>query len=142
MTHLDSQPIGSCVLLLNGKDQVLLGKRKGGYKPGIYGVPGGRVDGTEPLESAAVRELKEEAGVTAKSLDYLGVVREVQEKGNTFVHFIYICRDFDGEVSNVEPHKCEGWEWFGLDALPDTILPGHAAGINMLAKSDSSIRDI
>ena len=126
------QPIGTCVLLLNPeKTLVVLGKRQGGYKAGWFGAPGGHLELGESLESCARRELKEETGLEALKLQWIGVVRDAQDNYD-FIHFIFVCTTWEGELRVCEPQKCEGWDWFPLDRLPAPLIPGHALGIQLL----------
>ncbi|MDH5532943.1 MAG: NUDIX domain-containing protein [Candidatus Pacebacteria bacterium] len=137
MKKKDLQPIGTTVIVLNKQNQILMGKRKNGYKEGQYGLPGGRLDRGERVEEGAKRELEEETGLDANKLEYLAVVKEWQEdNGYDFVHFVFICKDWKGDLQLLEPEKCEKWKWFDLDKLPDNILPGHLAGIETLKSED------
>ncbi|MEN8253492.1 MAG: NUDIX domain-containing protein [Patescibacteria group bacterium] len=126
--------IGCAVIVKNKKNQVLLGKRKNAYRSGLYGLPGGRIDRDEKIVSASERELLEETNLKAKKLKYVGVVKEWQDSYN-FIHFIYECFDWDGDVNLMEPEKCEAWEWFDLDDLPKDILPGHLKALELLKDS-------
>ena len=132
--------IGTCVVVLNDLDQVLVGKRKNAYKSGLYGLPGGRVGKGEKLTEAASRELKEETNFKALQLEYLGVVRETQERYD-FIHFAFYCREYDGELKNMEPEKCKGWEWSDLDNLPDGMLRAHRTAVDFVKDlRDSTIK--
>ncbi len=132
--------IGCVVIVRNNKGQVLLGKRKNAYGSGLYGLPGGRINRDEKAVVASKRELFEETGLKAIELNYTGVVKEWQDSYN-FIHFIYECSDWDGDVQLMEPEKCEGWEWFDLDKLPKDILLGHLQGLRLL-ENDERIMDI
>lgn len=125
------QPIGACILVINDQNQILLGKRKNSYKAGYFGIPGGRVEVGESLFETAKRELAEETSLTAVNLEYLGVVKENQGEWD-FIHFVFICCQWQGEVQTVEPDKCEGWQWYDLSTLPSSILEGHQAAIQLL----------
>lgn len=126
----NSQPIGTCALLLNNQGQVLLGKRKNSYKAGYFGLPGGRIELNEPIMIAIKREVEEETGLQVDNLEYLGVIRENQ--GNyDFIHFVYIATNVTQEPTLCEPEKCEGWQWISLDEIDKSVLPGHLAAINM-----------
>lgn len=108
----------------------------------MYGIPGGHVASNEKLISAAKRELEEETGITTKSLTYIGVVREKQ-KDYIFIHFMFLCDEYVGSPQLMEPDKCEGWKWYDLSSLPETILPGHKAAIDLfLHESKENIQDI
>ena len=133
------EPIGVCVIVFDPTGRkILLGKRLGDYKPGTYGLPGGRIEKDEAMESAAHRELQEETGLSAQELRYLGVVREWQGENN-FIHFIYGCSDYDGAPETMEPEKCEGWDWYDLNDLPKPLLPGHRWAIQMLQDGDGLV---
>jgi ADP-ribose pyrophosphatase YjhB (NUDIX family) len=92
----------------------------------------------ETLESCGERELKEETSLQSKSLTYLGTIRELQEDHN-FIHFAYLCNQYEGVPVTAEPDKCAGWEWYSLDSLPENILPGHKTAIEMYIKKETLI---
>eukprot|EP00357_Protocruzia_adherens_P018869 CAMPEP_0114978576 /NCGR_PEP_ID=MMETSP0216-20121206/3885_1 /TAXON_ID=223996 /ORGANISM="Protocruzia adherens, Strain Boccale" /LENGTH=216 /DNA_ID=CAMNT_0002339791 /DNA_START=562 /DNA_END=1212 /DNA_ORIENTATION=- len=58
--------VASCILVRDCDDNVLLIRRRGDIKlyPSAWVCPGGHVDPDESIETAGVRELAEEAGVT------------------------------------------------------------------------------
>jgi 8-oxo-dGTP diphosphatase len=141
MAMSDTEPIGAFIIVRNDKGEVLLGKRKNGYKHGVYGCPGGRLDKEESLEACAKRELFEETSLKAITLTYLGVVREWQDKHN-FIHFAFVCDDYQGMLENAEPDKCEGWEYSSLDNLPKLILPAHSAALKLLKGNVVNLVDI
>ena len=37
--------------------------------------------------------------------------------------FFFICKNWNGEVKNMEPHKCDNLDWFNINELPDNIIP-------------------
>lgn len=134
--------IGVSIIVLDKTGRVLLGKRRNGYKAGTYGFPGGRIETREKLSECGKRELFEETGLIAKSLSYLGVIRELQTDYN-FIHFVYTCDKFSGIPSNSEPEKCEGWEWYSMENLPENILNGHKAALEIyLNKKTPALKDI
>lgn len=134
------QPIGACVIVLNLQGEVLMGKRKNAYKSGFYGLPGGRVELNEPLKNTALREVEEETGIIVNDAEYVGVVRENQGEYD-FIHFVFLARDIDQSPVLCEPDKCEAWEWISLDAVPNSMVPGHQVAINLLMEN-SNIADI
>lgn len=125
-----SQPIG-CVVIVSKDNKILLGKRKNGFKAGTYGLPGGRVEVAEKLAETAKREFEEETGLRCDNLEYVGIVKENQG-GYDFIHFVFKCEEFEGEPKNVEPEKCEGWEWFDSNNLPAPMLEGHVWAIDII----------
>lgn len=126
-----SQSLGSCVIVFDSStNAVLLGKRKNSYKAGMYGLPGGTTEIGEKVEATARRELTEETGLFAKEIQLIGLVKERQDQYD-FLHFVFVCESWDGELTCVEPEKCEGWEWFSLDNLSENLLEGHKHAIQM-----------
>jgi 8-oxo-dGTP diphosphatase len=105
-------------------------------------LPAGRVHDAEPLFECAKRELAEETGLQALSMDYVGVVREPQKEGN-FVHFAFVCKQYQGEPSVQEPDKCEAWNFVPLRELPAHLLPGHAAALELfINKNEDNLKDL
>lgn len=102
-----------CYLLRN--DEVLLIRKKRGIGAGKINGPGGKVDPGETPLVAAVRETREEVGVTPLDLDLRGELWFHFSDGATVHCLVYIARDFRGEL-------CETDEavplWFPVNALP------------------------
>lgn len=121
--------LGVQVILLKN-NQVLLARRKNVYGEGLYGLPGGHVDEQETLEQCLIREAKEEVGISPIKFKSIGLVKEWQAT-YFFLHFIFVCTKWRGEIANLETEKSENWQWYSLDSLPEDILPGHKAGIDM-----------
>lgn len=130
--------IGAAVIILNTKGEVLLGERINSYKAGWFGMPGGRIELEEPILDAAKREIQEETGLDIAYLEYVGVVRELQD-GYNFIHFGYVTKEVTDEPQLIEADKCKGWKWYALDALPENILPGHKAVIDMYTKKETLV---
>ncbi|MDM5189733.1 NUDIX hydrolase [Bacillus sp. DX4.1] len=63
--------VGSAVIILNEKQEVLLQYRSDTYD---WGVPGGAMELGETTEETARRELLEETGLEAEALQFLGVL--------------------------------------------------------------------
>lgn len=118
-------------VILSRNNKVLLAKRKNAYGDGLYGLPGGRVDDSETLEQCLVRESQEELGIVPTVFNSMGIVKEWQQN-SFFLHFIFVCKRWKGEISNLEPEKSENWQWYPLGGLPANILPGHKAGLSIL----------
>lgn len=136
---MDIDNLGTGILVFDRKKRILLGKRIGkSYRAGMYGVPGGRIMRGESVILSAKRELKEETGLTAKTLNFIGIVNDNQRK-RTFIHMVFVCKAFGGKVTTLEPDKCEEWKWFELEKLPKNIMPGHLAGIKMYKENTNLI---
>lgn len=110
-----------CVVLSEGK--VLLGQRKGSHAKGCWGFPGGHLEFGESVEACATRELLEETGLKPLSLRLGPWVENLMENGQKHYITLFVFIDqFEGEPILREPDKCEGWEWFSWDNLPQPLF--------------------
>jgi len=132
----DELNIGVGILVFDASQtKILLGKRKNSFRAGTWGIPGGRMAMTESIEDAMRRELWEETGIKPIKFEYVGVVREHQkELSGSFIHFIFKCTKYAGEVINMEPAKCEEWVWQDINELPQNTLKGHKLALDLLRK--------
>lgn len=116
--------IGVTALVLH-EGKVLLGKRLQGRAADTWGFPGGHVEVGEQLAAAAARELQEETGLIADSLEFIGVANYPEQESH-WVHINFLVTQWRGELQNLEPDVCGEWKWFPLGALPENITPFHA----------------
>lgn len=118
----------SCEMIIQKDDKVLMGKRGKVFGEGSWAFSGGHLEIGETVEDCARRELKEEVGIVPTKLKLLGIINDIRNiPGQTkhYIRFIFLIEDFSGEIMNKEPDKCEGWEWFSQNSLPEPIFVGH-----------------
>jgi len=116
--------IGSAYLFLIRDGQVLLQRRyKTGFEDGNYGVPAGHLDGGETARVGCAREIREEIGIIINPED-LEVVHVMFRKSDTSerVDFFMTTSQYEGEIINNEPEKCDDLRWFQLTTLPDNMV--------------------
>ncbi|RUS46226.1 NUDIX domain-containing protein [Cohnella sp. AR92] len=114
------------LFFLNGKNEILLLKRRNtGFEDGKWSVVAGRIDGNEEVKSAAIREAFEEAGVKIKQqyLEVIGIMHRRDKSSKEWIDFFLTVHEWEGDISNKEPHKCEELRWFPLSELPENIIP-------------------
>ncbi|MEU7833998.1 NUDIX domain-containing protein [Nonomuraea sp. NPDC049129] len=107
---------------------VLLGKRAGtGYGDGRWHLPSGHLEPGESVVGAAVREAREEVGVTIRpeDLEFAHVMHRAPDRVGLF----FVARKWTGEPYNAEPHKCAALAWRPLGQLPDDTIGYPAAAI-------------
>ena len=114
--------VGVGVIVLH-QGLVLLGRRRGSHGAGTWSAPGGRLEYGEEIEACAARELKEETGLTASSIE-LGpysndLFPEVREQ---YITVFVVARGITGNPVNMEPEKCEGWAWFKWGSWPSPLF--------------------
>jgi ADP-ribose pyrophosphatase YjhB (NUDIX family) len=117
--------VGASVFIhKNGK--LLLQKRKDN---GCWADHGGCCELGETAPETAKRELLEETGLIACSLELLGVFSG-KELFYTYpngdmvsnVNIAYLCEDFTGEMLS-ETNETADLKWFDFDELPENISP-------------------
>ena len=128
--ELGSRPIimaGTGVILVNGKNEILLGRRTDN---GFWDYPGGSMELGESFEDCARREVLEETGLTCGKLEFLMDVSG-QESFYRYPNgdqvyiagIVYLCRDFTGQMKVQEEEVAEQ-RFFPIDRLPENLVPG------------------
>jgi len=67
-------PVPGVVVVIDQEGCVLLGKRRGGFGKGKWGLPQGYIEFDEDFLTAAIREVKEETGLDVEIRSILNVV--------------------------------------------------------------------
>lgn len=116
--------IVSCVIF-NDKHQVLMGKRslKEEVFPGLWGIPGGKVEydanSTSVLEDNLVREASEEMGIVIQPGRYL--CSNFNNEG-TKLYIIFTAKHISGEPEALE--DTEEVRWWNVSELdPSQLTP-------------------
>ena len=117
-------------LIVVDDGKLLLAKRHNtGFADGLYSLPAGHLELGESVLSAAIREAKEELGISvpAGGINFAEVMHNSYGLGR--LSFFFEVRDWSGDVVNMEPHKCEHLRWFNLTSLPQDMVPYIKAGV-------------
>ena len=109
------------VIIRDGK--ILLGERIGSHGANTWATPGGHLDMGEEIAACAIRETLEETGLKVSEVSQLGFSNDVFNPLNKhYVTLYVVANGVEGEPEIMEPNKCLGWQWFGLDELPKPLL--------------------
>lgn len=92
------------------KDQVLLGMKKRGHGEGYWNGFGGKRNEDETILESALREIKEEAGITPTDMKEVGMI-----DFSIFETFVYTFSSFTGELSESEEMIPQ---WFKITEIP------------------------
>jgi 8-oxo-dGTP diphosphatase len=110
--------VGVAVLVRHG-EQVLLTHRKGSHGAGTWAPPGGHLDMGESYEDCAIREVREETGVTISEPRFLAVTNDIfVDEGR---HYATIWLEAQVEASEARvnsPREMSELGWFDWDDLP------------------------
>ena len=116
--------IAGASVVIHKNGMLLLQKRKDN---GCWGYHGGCVELGESTEATAKRELFEETGLSANSMELLGVFSGEEllytyPNGDkvSIVDTVYLCDDFTGALLT-ETSETTDLQWFTIDALPENI---------------------
>ena len=126
--------IGVAVIVVkDGK--VLMGKRKNILGSGEWAFPGGHLEFHEKIEDCAKREVYEETGLIVKNIRVTTFTNDIFVKEKKHYITLFTIADYDsGKVELKEHDKCELWEWFDWDNMPEPLyLP-----VKNLLKQDFS----
>ena len=119
--------VGSSVMIENKQGHILLQLRTDNHL-WCFSASGSMEPG-ESAEETARRELLEETGLTARSLELFGVfsgeeMHYIYPNGDEVynVDIVYICRDYSGELTP-QAGEVDELRFFDADRLPEHISP-------------------
>ncbi|MBP1996932.1 NUDIX hydrolase [Paenibacillus eucommiae] len=116
---------GACVLLCS-KQRLLLQLRTDN---GLWGLPGGSMEPGETLEEVAKRELLEETGLEARSLELFNIFsgKDLYYKyphGDEVYNVVsaYVCSDFEGALKE-DGVEVQELRFFSYSEIPNELSP-------------------
>jgi ADP-ribose pyrophosphatase YjhB (NUDIX family) len=114
--HMAMKKIGAAAVIFNSEGHVLLVKH--GYGHENWEIPGGGSEPNESPEETAVREVREETGLTVTLRRMTGVyyVEETDSMG-----FVFLCDSEGGEPTANDRSELTDCGYWPVDALPRPI---------------------
>ncbi len=116
--------------LIYKEDKILLQNRVKKDWQG-WTLPGGHVEPGESIVEAVRREMKEETGLTVRSVQLRGV-KQFPIEGGRYIVFLFRTDDFEGEVISSEEGQMR---WFSRSDL--TSIPAVSDFAELLSVIDS-----
>lgn len=93
------EPTESCVLTyVTDGDRILMIMKKTGLGSGYINAPGGHIELEETKTEAAIRETKEETGITVSNLEERGVLRFQFKDGLRMLGYVFFTSEWEGEL--------------------------------------------
>lgn len=127
--------VGATTLVFNDKKELLLNLRT---DTNTWGIPGGSMELYETIEETAVRELKEEAGISADNLELVTVLSGKEyyfeyPNGDKMCTVIVLFKvlNYTGKIE-VSDNESKKLEFFSLSNLPNKIESRAQAIINKI----------
>jgi len=111
--------IAPAMLVLIWREDELLLARTLQFKPGVYSILAGFVEPGETLEQTVIREVREEAGISIKNIQYVGS-QPWPFPSNLMLGFT---AEYDHGDLNIDDDELEDAQWFKLDQLPQLPKP-------------------
>ena len=105
---------GGCIR--NERGEVLLQRRA---DRDLWGFPGGAMELGESAPAAAVREVREETGLTIEAPQLCGLKQFWEDDGTRYIVFLYKTDRFSGELRSSQEGKVF---WIKRDGLPNYQL--------------------
>jgi len=118
---MEGPRVGVGVTVLR-EGRVLLGRRRGSHGAGEYSTPGGHLDHLESFEACARRETREECGLEIMVVRFHFLAKVATYAPRHYVHIGLLAEWASGEPRVLEPDKCEGWDWYAIEAPPQPLF--------------------
>lgn len=131
------RPYAAVYLVLKKDGQVLLLRRYNtGFQDGNYSLVAGHFDGGETAKQCIIREALEEANLSLNpdDLEIVHVMHQIRLDREYFDVYLQT-EKWAGEITILEPNKCDELNWFKLDELPDNILPNVKLALEDIIKN-------
>jgi 8-oxo-dGTP pyrophosphatase MutT (NUDIX family) len=135
MPRFSLVPAAYVALIRDGA--VLLQRRAGtGYMDGYWSFSAaGHVERDESVTAAAVREAREELGVTVQESDLIPICtfhrRQSDRDSGQRVDFFYAATAWVGTPVIREPERNGGLTWAPLGSLPEPIVPHERTALEL-----------
>lgn len=119
----------SCLVVVDNRNRVLLVKRSVAPKKGFWCLPGGFMELGESPEKAALRELKEETGLSGRIEMLLGVSSNPSALYHTVLMVGYLIRQYTGTL--IAGDDADDAVYLHYDELPEIAFESHERFIRM-----------
>lgn len=96
---------------------------------GAWATPGGYVDWDETVEGAVEREIREETGLEAVKVEFLGVRSEPDRHPKQVINMVFLVGVAPGDPQAGD--DAADVAWFAFDALPDRIALDHRTNLDL-----------
>ncbi|MEU5898748.1 NUDIX domain-containing protein [Streptomyces venezuelae] len=138
--HLLIADVAQVLLRSNGSALCVRRKADAPLAPGQLTIVGGHLETGEPLDHAARREAREEAGVliSADQQEFCGLIHHHAPDGEADrITAVFVTQSWTGEPYNAEPDTHEGLFWVHMEKPSPDCHPYTATIFHMLTHGPS-----
>jgi 8-oxo-dGTP diphosphatase len=118
---MERPKVGIGVIIERPDNKILIGKRIGSHAP-FFSIPGGHLELGETFEEAAIKEVFEETGLKIYNPKVICITNNLRTYSEERKHYISVnlfTNEFEGEVEVKEKDKCESWDWYSPQDIPN-----------------------
>ncbi len=104
-------------------DEILLIRRRGSHGHGTWSSPGGHLDFGETPVDCAVRETREETGITVRNPRFAGITNDLfADEGRHYVTLWVVAEYESGAAIVGDPDEMDAVQWCPADRLPANLF--------------------
>lgn len=109
--------------IVTRNEKVLLLKRKNVIGEGTWSTPGGRLEFGESIEECAIRETREETGLTIRNVKFRAITNDIfQKEGKHYITIWMEGKCMRGEPKLNAPYESSEIDWFAWNTLPSNLF--------------------
>lgn len=120
INKINKRIIGFGVVIIQER-KVLLGYQTRSYEAPCWAFPGGKVDDEENIEQAVIREVKEECGLDVSGVEFITFFEDTFKSTTHVISLVVKVKNISGKPKVLEPEKCQKWEWFRVNDIPENV---------------------
>ncbi|MDR0957551.1 MAG: NUDIX domain-containing protein [Candidatus Nomurabacteria bacterium] len=114
----DRPKVGVGAYIFNDGKVLMAERLNANHANHTFAAPGGHVEFGETWGEAAMREAKEETGLTTANPRFIGITNDVWADERKHYITIAVALDYvGGEPQIMEPEKSMAWKWLTLDEV-------------------------
>lgn len=123
-TPIYENPVpASCIIAPDNNDRILMVKRNVEPRIGFWCLPGGFMELDETPEESAIREFREETGLTGKIERLLGMVTHKSERYGSILVSGFLAGNLEGELNPGD--DASDAKFFAMDEIRDVAFDSH-----------------
>lgn len=131
---MDNFRIAVKSFIVNERGELLLIKRGGNnpHKPGVWEIPGGRLEPMEDPFEGLKREIKEETGLDVEVMNPLRIHHFTRDDGQKITMITFLCKPVSGSVNLSNEHT--EYLWIEMDNSFSKLHPAYHEEVEIFKK--------